>query len=117
MKCASGPKAWLVSLSIPITPSDPRIVRTTEMTHAFGKFVGSSKSLPSVFGELWRTLRSFKNICVGPFFVLFCFGNSSPELSIDGLRCLFYWSGIVVAADVADAEVDDWTGVGVTEMA
>ena len=107
-----GPRASLASPSIFITPSDPRPFRMTVVTHALGNFLGSSTLCPFTSLKLWRTLNSFKSwgwtLCKrfrapsstrqmfmpllwrGFSFFFMCFGTSSPELSMDELRCRFF---------------------------
>ena len=111
-----GPRASFASLSIFMTPSDPRPFRMTVVIHELGKFLGSSTFRPFTSLKLWRTLKSFKSCgwtlwrrsrapsstrqmlvpewCLGFSFFFWCFGTSSPELSRDELRCCFF--GVVL---------------------
>ena len=78
----------------------------------FGKFLKSSTSLLSISFRLWKPLnrstfeaeslyaapghshQPYKTASLSLYLSRsFFFGNSSPELSIDGLRCLFFMVG------------------------
>ena len=95
-------------------PSDLRSIRMTDLMKTFGKFEGSSTSLPVTSFKLWRTLKSFIYCCWALFhcsrtsktilqtsslfllcgrFLSFCLGNSSSELSIKAFRCHFFGVG------------------------
>ena len=106
-----GPRASFASPSIFMTPSDPQPFRMTVVIHELGKFLGSSTFRPFTSLKLWRTLKSFKSCgwtllrrsrgpsstwqmlvpewCLGFSFFFWCFETSSPELSMDELRCRF----------------------------
>ena len=112
---ADGPRASLASPNIFIAPSESRSFQMTDVTHAFGKFRGSSTFRPFNSLKLWRTLKSFKSCgwtlwrrsrtpsstrqmlepvwWRGFSFFLCCLGTSSPELSMEDAAVSWelYW--------------------------